>query len=73
MSLSGEAESSEIFGVSSFFLKFILLFYMGRCFTCIYVYVPHTCLVLKEAAGGHQMPLDLELQVVVGYQVGAGN
>ena len=31
----------------------------------MYIYVPHECLVPTEARRGHQIPLELELQVVV--------
>lgn len=33
-------------------------FYMHKCFTCMYVYVLHVCLVPTEIRKGHWMPWD---------------
>lgn len=39
----------------------------------MYVYMPHMCLVSKEARKGWWIPPELELQLVVSDHVGAGN
>ena len=41
-------------------------------FDCIYVCVPHTCLVLMETRRGCQIP-GTELPMVVNHHVGAEN
>ena len=49
------------------------------CFVCMHICVPHVCLCATHMAGslGGQKraldPLELELQMVVSSQVGAGN
>ena len=51
--------------------KDLFLFYMHECF-CMYICVPYICVI---AFGGQKRvgPLELELQMVVSYHVGAEN
>lgn len=45
--------------LSGFFLDlFILLFYVHEYFVCVYVCVPHGCLMLVEIRRGHQIAWD---------------
>lgn len=40
----------------NFFLDFYNLFYLYQCFVCMYVHVPHTCLVLTQVRRRHWLP-----------------
>jgi hypothetical protein len=55
----------------SFFLK-IYLFYVYGNFVCMYVCVPHVCLVPIETRRVCLIPLELELQMVMSCHVGSG-
>lgn len=50
-----------------------ILFYVYRYFPSMCVCALHACLVLMESRRGHQIPLKLELEMVVSHPVGAGN
>lgn len=53
-------------------LKIIFILY-AHVFACIHVYVSHTCLVPEEARRWHQIPIELELPMVVCCHVGVKN
>lgn len=38
----------EYVHIMAFFKNFVLLFYVYGCFSCMYVSVPHVCLVPME-------------------------
>lgn len=40
--------------VSNFYKT--ISFYVYRCFGCVYVYVPHMCMMSLEVSRGHQIP-----------------
>lgn len=49
-----------------------LNFYLYGCFACLYVSVPHSCLITTEARCEHWIFLGLELKIGVNHHVGAG-
>lgn len=48
------------------------IFYVYKCFACMYVYVT-VCAWYTQRSKGIKIPLELKLQMVVGCHVGAGN
>jgi hypothetical protein len=54
-----------------FLLHFIVVFYVNGCFTCMYVYAPHSCHAQRpEGVLNH---LGLDLKKIVSHQMSAEN
>lgn len=69
--LPGNSKSAQVDNDDHTYAWF--LFYVYVSFVCMYVYAPLVQLVCEEVWRGHQMPLELEVQMTVSYHVDPGN
>jgi hypothetical protein len=55
------------------FIYILVLFHVDGCFACIYVSIPHVCLVPIIVRRGHQILYNLSSKLFVVFHVGAGH